>query len=1582
MAAPRLENTDREIKRVPVRVEPTDGDTGGGPTKHTPDGGRVTLTKNDESFTAIASMYSIDSKSDIFELYAVGVEDAEEKESVPFVHTVSLQGPKGERVRVKAIVDNGAMCGALDSDVYNSVSTRLSTLLPSTRVLRVANGTLVPSQGIWRGTIDFAGIRRLGQFEVFPSGGAWAMLFGKPLLESFKMAHDYSCDEITAPMLNGTIIKVPNQYGRTRDTKDAKIRGISMVTDIKQRKMTNRYLAQLGTFTNKLEQIVTIIQNPTLTVKNLSVESSSQKGVHPSASPQLPVTITDKQSFNTDRKYRTTIEELPEEDIPQYADAEPTIGETPQPRKTTANRTDRKNLWQLHRRSRNKHRWIEPTIPHNKHEPFSVFLTEDASTSDPGTEQPDIEPGGDTSLLTRQTDPFKPERVSKIVELVEIGDDVDKKEKAIIQEIIAKYADIFALSISEVTPVKGAVHTLNVPKGKTFGRKIHQRPLKALEREYFFPRLDEMEACGVIRKIDPADVKCCSPTTLAQKAHSSGGLTLLEIQHRLNDACDAEGIPREFPDLPQREPAAASTTKEEKTAKYRICQNFGELNKVTQVAPMPQGDIRTKQQALCGERWVSIFDFAAGFYAVEVDKDSQPYTSFYVEGRGYYCYQKMPFGLTGAPSTFAKMTADALGDMVGRAIQLFVDDGGMAGSDFETKLTNLEALFTRCRATGLSLSAQKTKLFQSEVVFAGERVGKTGIRGDLTKLTAVVSWERPTNIQNLASFLGLTGYFRTLVKGYAKLAKPLKDLENELIMPKQGGRQAYRRAAVGHSLVHRWTHKHEVAFIKLKSALVSDPVVKAPVFDGRGFIVTTDGCKDGLGGVLSQRFTTTSEDGKTITRIHPVAFASKRTSSSEEKYKPYLLEFAALKFSLDKFDDVIYGSPIEIETDCQALRDTLLNDKINSTHARWRDGVLAHHIVDVRHRPGINNGAADGLSRKYTNTPKEDGDGHQDTVSPDWETTTGLIHDVFSTGDMEEDAGGWMCQYGGTPRMKGDGHEWTVDADVARTDTKPHNLFNVSPTTEFSNLRTRFANEPIFLQVIDALLNLDHGKTVREKRRARHRALGYMIDEGKLWRLGDGRTTRARPRLECVSQQEAIELARTQHNDHGHWGRDLIKIQLLDHICSPRLEKSITKAILDCAQCKAFGGAHTFSLFQPITRRHPLELVVADYLAVPKGKGGYMEISLFMDVFSQRVWGFKHKTHGTAKTTMAGLAHICREFRPPEAFMTDGGSPFNNNAVRGMCAQHGIKYQVVAAYSPWINGLLEGTNGKLLGRLKRMCAPELGEDDWAAITKFEDLPKNWPDHFDEALSSLNNRILPALKYSPTEILTGNVINTPPTNTTLAASPPSTTDVADHIMHAHQQQLDTHSHAVQHANEREVAFNSKITDSRLKTTITFKVNDLVQIYRNDLDYTFRTNRKLLPKWGAVRRVVSRDVNAYKLATLEGLILKGRFSARRLRRFVPRAGTNLEAEQAAIVAATNLIRKMAGITEEEAEDVPEDGMEEEPDQQDDGEADESTSEIDRSPEEEEEEDGAGDDAEMADDGMAQGGWATPGRLRMRS
>ena len=60
----------------------------------------------------------------------------------------------------------------------------------------MANGTLVPSMGTWKGIVIVWNTCAEGAFEIFPSGGAWEMLFGKPMLHTFKGIHNYKTDEV------------------------------------------------------------------------------------------------------------------------------------------------------------------------------------------------------------------------------------------------------------------------------------------------------------------------------------------------------------------------------------------------------------------------------------------------------------------------------------------------------------------------------------------------------------------------------------------------------------------------------------------------------------------------------------------------------------------------------------------------------------------------------------------------------------------------------------------------------------------------------------------------------------------------------------------------------------------------------------------------------------------------------------------------------------------------------------------------------------------------------------------------------------------------------------------------------------------------------------------------------------------------------------------------------------------------------------------------------------------------------------------------------------------------------------------
>lgn len=372
-----------------------------------------------------------------------------------------------------------------------------------------------------------------------------------------------------------------------------------------------------------------------------------------------------------------------------------------------------------------------------------------------------------------------------------------------------------------------------------------------------------------------------------------------------------------------------------------------------------------------------------------------------------------------------------------------------------------------------------------------------------------------------------------------------------------------------------------------------------------------------------------------------------------------------------------------------------------------------------------------------------------------------------------------------------------------------------------------------------------------------------------------------------------MELAREEHEKGGHFHRDLIKIALLDKIHTPNLDQSIVKAITDCARCKNFGGTHLHALLQPITRRHPFELLVGDYLSMPPGKGGYHIVGLYLDTFTQHVWGFMFKTVGTGKTTVKSLEDIYGGFAPAEVFMSDGGKHFKNNEVRQCCEKWGGRHHVVAAYSPWINGLVEGTNKILLYILACLCAPEVGEDGWKGMN-WSDLPKKWPEHFDKAIQILNWRILPALKFSPRELLLSLIVNTTPTPLEVSSSMPTSSDFDTHMMYAAQQRLDGYSEAIRHAMDRKTRFDRRVLESR-EGEVMFEKGQMVQVHRSDIAKTIGSERKLAVMWSEPHRITEKLLNSYKIETLQGQLLEGEYHARRIRAFIPREGTELATQQ---------------------------------------------------------------------------------------
>ena len=97
--------------------------------------------------------------------------------------------------------------------------------------------------------------------------------------------------------------------------------------------------------------------------------------------------------------------------------------------------------------------------------------------------------------------------------------------------------------------------------------------------------------------------------------------------------------------------------------------------------------------------------------------------------------------------------------------------------------------------------------------YLGHIVSAEGVSTDPSKVEAVKEWPAPQNVSEVRSFLGLAGYYRKFVKGFAELAVPLTNLTKN---------QAVRDWAL------HWKEHVQSSFQKLKDALISAPVLTLP----------------------------------------------------------------------------------------------------------------------------------------------------------------------------------------------------------------------------------------------------------------------------------------------------------------------------------------------------------------------------------------------------------------------------------------------------------------------------------------------------------------------------------------------------------------------------------------------------------------------------------------------------------------------------------------------------------------------------------------------------------------------------------
>lgn len=507
----------------------------------------------------------------------------------------------------------------------------------------------------------------------------------------------------------------------------------------------------------------------------------------------------------------------------------------------------------------------------------------------------------------------------------------------------------------------------------------------------------------------------------------------------------------------------------------------------------------------------------------------------------------------------------------------------------------------------------------------------------------------------------------------------------------------------------------------------------------------------------------------------------------------------------------------------------------------------------VRHRPGVENPVCDALSRKWQYRDGDEGDGREKSVDPDWEAHKGLVAEVQL---LVEDLGA---------------------GDILK----------------------RFEKDTYFGDIVRYLVlgtaagdDLTAANIEREQRKAAHRAVGFEVAEGKLWRVGGKGSIRA-PRVECIPKAEGPALALATHEATGHFGRDLTILTLQDKYFWPNMRSDVITAVTSCPRCKNFGPKLMNALLAPITRSRPFDLICADYLSLPAGTGGYKTVLLVIDVYSRFTFAFATRSAGTGEFTVSCLKKLGDAFMSPASLMSDNGSHFDCKEVNDWAQENGTAIIHSPAYTPSVNGLIEDANRILLGRLRSLCAADVGEDKRDPNRPPTPPPRSWPTFLQQAVRYMNDRILPSLGYSPRELLTG--VLTADRSYKVGANirqqyardaDESSPAVDVNMALAYALRTDGAEKALEHARARKRTFDLKAK------AFLGEPGDLVQRYDPRWENTHSTERKLAARWSEPLRVRSRNNTSYVLENLDGELVSLGTHARHLRRFVPRPGSRIQ------------------------------------------------------------------------------------------
>ena len=298
---------------------------------------------------------------------------------------------------------------------------------------------------------------------------------------------------------------------------------------------------------------------------------------------------------------------------------------------------------------------------------------------------------------------------------------------------------------------------------------------------------------------------------------------------------------------------------------------------------------------------------------------------------GKYKYIKVPFGLAQAPTYFQELMTGILKDF--HFTIAYLDDIIIFSKTSQEHLSHIRMVFEKLKSANLLMKKSKCNFFSKEIQYLGHILSATGIKPLPSATKAIKNMQSPTTLKQVKAFLGLVGYYRKFIKGFAKIAKPLTLLTRQQVK-------------------FVWTPEHQTAFLHLKEAIAQAPILHYPN-PNKKYIVYMDASDNTCRAQLYQEHNGTE---------FPIAFLSHTFTEIQRKWSTMEQEAYGIYYAITKWNYYLQGADIIVKNDHKPLAQFLNGKNANNKVNRW-SLELATYNITFEWILGAKNKAADCLSR-------------------------------------------------------------------------------------------------------------------------------------------------------------------------------------------------------------------------------------------------------------------------------------------------------------------------------------------------------------------------------------------------------------------------------------------------------------------------------------------------------------------------------------------------------------------------------------------------------------------------------------------